>query len=532
VGSGRHRKQRAKRAAQQLELLLPILLLAALLSACGGGGGGSAPVVTTPPTTPVDPYTPGVFAAASMFKDLCATPRSGSQYPDLQGSRTDENNWLRSWSNELYLWYDEIIDRNPASFATDVYFDLLKTEQLTASGADKDRFHFSLPTDEWEALSQSGVSAGYGAYFDIIAPAPPRKIVIAYVDAGTPAASAGLVRGDEVVAINGADVATTSNVDLLNDALFPADEGESYTFTVRTTGATTTRSITLVAEFVTADPVNVVNILNTASGPVGYLSFTSNIATSEAELISAIQQLAAADVTDLILDLRYNSGGFLDIANELAYMIAGPAAGGRIFDEIQFSDKHTLRNPVTGQILEPDYFLNTTQGFSAAPGEPLPVLDIEQVFVLTGPATCSASETIINGLRGIDINVVQIGDTTCGKPYGFYPFDNCGTTYFTIQFKGVNAKGFGDYTDGFSPANIATVQGTPVPGCLVADDFSRPLGDAAEARIAAALGYRDSGSCPALPGATIGGLQFRKSAAESADAIFRPAFPGLVKEPQ
>ena len=53
---------------------------------------------------------------------------------------------------------------------------------------------------------------------------------------------------------------------------------------------------------------------------------------------------------------------------------------------------------------------------------------------------------------GIDIDVRLIGDTTCGKPYGFLPEDNCGTTYFTVQFKGANAKGFGDYSDGFTPS--------------------------------------------------------------------------------
>ena len=58
-------------------------------------------------------------------------------------------------------------------------------------------------------------------------------------------------------------------------------------------------------------------------------------------------------------------------------------------------------------------------------------------------------------LRGIDIEVIQIGSTTCGKPYGFYGLDNCGTTYFTVQFRGVNAKGYGDYSDGFSPSNLA-----------------------------------------------------------------------------
>ncbi|MDZ7769432.1 MAG: hypothetical protein U5K38_10330 [Woeseiaceae bacterium] len=66
-------------------------------------------------------------------------------------------------------------------------------------------------------------------------------------------------------------------------------------------------------------------------------------------------------------------------------------------------------------------------------GQALPTLDLPRVFVLTGPGTCSASESIINGLRGVDVDVVQVGSTTCGKPYGFYPTGNCGTTYFTIQ---------------------------------------------------------------------------------------------------
>ena len=129
----------------------------------------------------------------------------------------------------------------------------------------------------------------------------------------------------------------------------------------------------------------------------------------------------------------------------------------------------------------------------------MPSLNLSTVYVLTGPGTCSASEAIINGLRGIDLEVIQIGSTTCGKPYGFYPFDNCGTTWFSIQFKGANAKGFGDYTDGFTPLNTLQTQGTVVPGCSVADDFTHQLGDPEEARFAAALGYRIDGSCP-LPG--------------------------------
>jgi len=209
-----------------------------------------------------------------------------------------------------------------------------------------------------------------------------------------------------------------------------------------------------------------------------------------------------------VLDLRYNGGGYLAIASELAYMIAGPGpTAGRIFDELSFNDKHPATNPVTGQALSPTPFYSTALGapFNGTPGQALPTLDLPRVYVLTGGGTCSASEAIMNGLRGVGVEVIQIGSTTCGKPYGFYPTDNCGTTYFTIQFKGANDIGFGDYSDGFSPANSAG-PGEDVPGCSVADDFTAQLGDPAERRLAVALAYRDGAACPAAPVAAQGVL--------------------------
>ena len=107
----------------------------------------------------------------------------------------------------------------------------------------------------------------------------------------------------------------------------------------------------------------------------------------------------------------------------------------------------------------------------------------------------------MNGLRGVGVEVYQIGSTTCGKPYGFYARDNCGTTYFTIQFRGVNAVDFGDYSDGFSPANTPANQaGTAVPGCSIADDFDKSLGDPTEGRLAMALAFRDGQTCSAPTG--------------------------------
>jgi hypothetical protein len=225
--------------------------------------------------------------------------------------------------------------------------------------------------------------------------------------------------------------------------------------------------------------------------------FNDHIATAEQQLVNAFSQLQGAGVSDLVLDIRYNGGGYLDIASEVAYMIAGPGpTAGKGFEKTVFNDKYPNTDPVAGGALTPVPFHNTTQGFSGPKDQPLPTLNLSRVFVLTSSNTCSASEAIMNGLRGVGVQVIVIGNTTCGKPYGFYPEDNCGTTYFTIEFQGVNAQGFGDYPDGFSPVNTVSSPGVTVPGCSVGDDFNHALGDPNEARLAAALSYRADQSCP------------------------------------
>ena len=304
--------------------------------------------------------------------------------------------------------------------------------------------------------------------------------MVAYTEAGSPAATQ-LQRGDEVQQVDGVDAVngnTQAIVDTLNAGLFPDNTGESHSFTVRST-AGATRTVTMISANITHVPVPIVTTFNTASGQVGYIQFNDHIATAETPFKNAIAQLDNANVTDLILDLRYNGGGYLDLASEVAYMIGNPTlTTGRTFEKIVFNDKNPSRNPVTGESLTPTPFYSTTTGLPGAgpANQPLPTLGLNSVYIITGPGTCSASESIINSLRGVNVNVYLIGSTTCGKPYGFYPTDNCGTTYFTIQFRGENAANFGDYTDGFSPANTQGVRGTVVPGCSVADDFTHELG--------------------------------------------------------
>jgi hypothetical protein len=490
---------------------------AMLLASCGGGAGG--PSGAPAGSGPASSWVQGQFSPQAKFAALCTAPRTGTDpvtqkaYPDQQGTLLDELNWLRSWTDDLYLWFDEVVDQDPARFTSDAsYFAVLKTTQTTVSGSPKDKFHFTYSTAIWESLSQSGVDPGYGADLVVVAATPPREVVVAYTEPGSPAAGppASLVRGAQVLTVDGVDLvnaADQTSVNTLNAGLAPQTVGESHTFSILDLGATTPRTVTLVSIDVTATPVQSVHTITPAgAGLVGYMLFNDHIATAEEELVAAFTELKNAGVTDLVLDIRYNGGGYLDIASEVAYMVAGPApTNGQTFELTEFNSKYATVNPVTGQAITPTGFHSTSQGFSVTAGQALPTLNLQRVFVLTTASTCSASESIINSLQGVNVQVIQIGSTTCGKPYGFYPADNCGTTYFSIQFQGVNAKGFGGYSDGFTPQNTVGTQGVLVPGCSVADDFTHALGDGAEGLLASALGYRSTGMCPVPPSGAVPG---------------------------
>jgi carboxyl-terminal processing protease len=478
-----------------------------LLGSCGGGGGGGSagtPATTTPPPTnpPAIAYTAGVYPASGTFAAQCAVPRTGVDpntgraFTDMAGSALAEKHFLRSWTNELYLWFNEVTDRDPASVA-DVkgFFDLLKTTALTSTGRAKDRFHFTYDSAAYYQLSQSGTSLGYGISWALVQSTPPRRIVVEYVQAGTQAATLGIGRGAELISIDGVDVVnvnTQAGVDTINSALFSPASGSSHQFGIRDR-AGNTRTLTLNATAVSFSAVPLVRVLSTSSGNLGYLLFNDHTVAAEQDLINAVNQLKAGNIQDLVLDLRYNGGGYLAIASELAHMIAGSArTSGRIFERTQFNSKYPTTNPVTGNALDPLPFASTT--VFASTTSTLPTLDLGRVYVLTSDGTCSASESIINGLRGIGVTVYQIGGTTCGKPYGFYPRDNCGTTYFSIQFRGVNALGFGDYADGFSATRAAADAEANLPGCAASEDFAHDLGDTLEERLRVAMAFRQSGN--------------------------------------
>jgi C-terminal processing protease CtpA/Prc len=467
-----------------------------LIAGCGGGSSSEIDNLVANGDA-VENWERGRFPAQDSLAGRCEAPRTNSN--DRAGSAQFEKMWLRSWSNDFYLWYDEIPDQDPAPFTVAGYFDELVTRELSPSGQAKDNFHFSQDTEAYRQFSQSGVSSGYGLEYVIDqGNGNPRRIFVAYVEPGSPAADAGIVRGDEILSVDSTLVTTNTDpgIAALNAGLFPSEDGELHSFDLRNLNGSSQRSVQVISDSVVTIPVTNVQSFETNVGRVGYFLFNTHIATAEEGLVNAIATLAAANIDELVIDLRYNGGGRLAVASQLSYMVAGAQrTNGRTFERLQFNDKFPDTNPITGEASDPIPFYSRTIGLSLSSGQTLPSLNLDRVVVLATADTCSASESVINSLRGVGVEVILIGGTTCGKPYGFYPTDNCGTTYFTIQFRGVNEQNFGDYSDGFSPANTSGIPGVSLPGCDVDDDIRDTLGDENETMLSTALNYLETGAC-------------------------------------
>ena len=483
---------------------IPAAAAALLLASCGGGGSSDV----TPPQTIIPPVTTppvATIAPSSQYAQSCAADnpyRADANSAPSAGSLSSEKQWVRSYFDEKYLWYDSVptVDATAAAYSGSMaqldsrnvplplanYFNALKTPLLAPSGALLDRFSFTYPTKAWDDLSNSGTTGGYGIEWATVnSKAPNRLWRVAIVQPHSPAAIAGIQRGDSLTTVDGVDFANGSDTVTINSGALPT-AGATHSLVFSRAGSANFTT-TLQASSVTIDPVPIATVLTDPSGrKVGYVHFTDHIASSEVKLINAVNTLRAGNAADLVLDMRYNGGGYLYIASELAYMIAGAnRVSGKYFEKLQYSAKRTSDN---AQAATPFYNYSTVN-------QALPSLNLARVFVIATADTCSASEAVINSLRGVDVEVQLIGGQTCGKPYGFTPKDNCGVSYFPIEFKGANYKGFGDYSEGFSVATTTT-SSTSLPGCATTDDFDHALGDSSERMLNTALWRSAYGSCP------------------------------------
>ena len=454
----------------------------ALLSGCGddGGSAGGAPVATAPSATP----TPTPTVAACTLADRKAFVEAS----------------LREW----YL-FPELLPTSldPAAYATvEDYIDALTA---TARAQDKDRYFTYLTSISGEeAYYSSGASAGLGARlsYDLSAD----RVFVTEAFEGAPALAAGIDRGTELLAIGesaGAltDVSTLmarGGAQAVSDALGPSTAGTTRVLRVADAAGTRTIPVTKAAfDLAPVSPRYGAKLLTDAGTQVGYVNLRTFIDTADQGLRDAFARFRAAGVTKVVVDLRYNGGGLVSVAELMANLLGGNRATTDVIDRTTFRPSKASQN--------------TTAYFAPQPESVSPM---RIAFIGTG-ATASASELVINAfVPYLGARAALVGANTFGKPVGQIPLDNagCDDRLRAVAFRVENANGVGDYYTGLAPKMQAT--------CQAGDDLSHPLGDSAEESTRVALNFLNGKTCVPIGAATARTLR-----PADAPALLRPARP-------
>jgi carboxyl-terminal processing protease len=350
-------------------------------------------------------------------------------------------------SQPKYSYIEDLANRNPVAVLANAQADV----NLDGNGNDIGILAVS-------AVKNSATSPDY-------------KLFILAVDKGSPADGLGLTRGAYLTKINGVAIGTTANFDsevnTINEAIY-GDPTSVKVEGVRVDG--TSFSGTLAKASYKSNPIFKTNVLTVGAKKIGYLAYArfSSKANSEEVLKSAFSDFAAQSVTDLVIDLRYNGGGYVDMAEYLVNLIAPSTATGVMYKEYYNS---TMQNH-HATILKNQPLLDQNDKIQYSNGRMLNSFDdldfslakntfsfskkgtltnvTNVVFIVTGN-TASASELVINSLKP-KMNVKLVGVQTYGKPVGFFPIriQNKYDVFYSM-FETKNSLDQGGYYSGMTP---------------------------------------------------------------------------------
>ncbi|MCP9750182.1 S41 family peptidase [Ferruginibacter sp. HRS2-29] len=367
------------------------------------------------------------------------------------------------WNNLLPSTYDATGFADPAAVMTDIR----KYSRETGFTAAVDRWSFAMKKTEWDALSGgmstvAGTADGAGDLGINVFFRAEGDLRVSLVEPASPAGLAGIQRGWRITAINGNSSMNTTNSNFIVNAVYNSGSG-SFKFT-KPDGSPVT--VTLNAAHYTTKPVYMDTVYSTPAGKVGYLvynSFLGDQSKISAEYNRVFTKFANAGINHLVVDLRYNGGGYVSLQQQLAdYIVSASANGSVMFKQI-YNTSHTSEN--------------STVTFHKNGGVNLP-----KVYFIVGRSTASASELLINNLKPyMDVRLIGAGNTH-GKPVGFFPIEDGEWYVFPVSFKTVNKNNEGNYYNGFAP------------DARVADGLDKNWGDITEASLASALRNITSGS--------------------------------------
>jgi len=426
--------------------------------------------------TPFEDRTWLRAAALALALALAGCPRHESSD---RCSTAALNTAVLATAQDWYLFADTIpaaID--PAAYATPAA--LLDAITANARAQGKDR-HFSFLTTVTQAQQfyTSGQSLGYG----FVQAVRGTQLFVASVLAGSAAADAGFARGDEILSIgtSAADqipMTTLLAEGTLGSTLSSSVLGTTRVFQVRRVDGSVVQR-TATTRVYDLDPVPAVAqpVLSVQDRTVGYVQLRTFVETADPPLRQALRAFQAAQVTDVVVDLRYNGGGLVSIAETFASLLRANHAGDTMY-RMHLNARHVADESTTA-------FGSLAEAIAPA----------RVAFIVTG-RSASASELLVNVLQPyLGANLAIVGGRTYGKPVGQFAFEDkdCDAALYLISFQLLNADGTGDYFAGLPDANFKGAS------CAALDDLTHPAGDPTEASTAAALQWIATGACPTGP---------------------------------
>jgi len=367
---------------------------------------------------------------------------------------------------DIYFWNDTVPENvNYADFETpEQLLEFLKYKE-------KDRFSWLASKSDAQQF-QDGEQLGTG-----LVPVYGRSpMPVLFVLANSPAKEAGIERGDEILQVNGKTIdelnqsireAQLTDQQILELIWGPDKEGVKVDLVINKHNTPKDEepvNITLTKTVFTPPTVSKSDTLEIDGQKIGYLVFDIFAASSKEELNQSFAQYKSEGISELILDLRYNIGGDVDALLHLASLIWGYNSGSEEFSKVYFNEKYAS--------------FNFSVPFTHLDNQ----LELNRVFILTGPATASSSEILINNLKPY-MDVIQIGGTTVGKPYIMNPIPFCDKVLAPVTAETKNALDLGEYYDGIKP------------DCPVKDDLDHKLGDKSEGLLNEALYFMANGQC-------------------------------------
>ncbi len=352
--------------------------------------------------------------------------------------------------NDWYLWYDKMPEVNVNDYESpEGLLEALRYDSL-------DKWSYITSVESFNSYFEEGEYEGHGFGYTYD---EDGKAWITFIFKSSDFTNQGVKRSWQMLKINGKDIQPFTNIStyLNGSTVGTVDHFEFWKPDQTTTEVSSTRKVIKMNTVILADTLHV------SGQVVGHLVFKGFIGPSNAELDSAFTFFNSVGVQQLILDLRYNGGGRMDVTGKLVSMIAGPATAGKVFVMYRHNNKRG------------DY--DNELNFEAEAN----ALNLNQLIVIASRGTASASEVIINGLKPY-INVVVIGDNTYGKPVGMHTWTYDDYAFVPISFALLNASNVGDYYDGL-PADSYIEDG-------LAWDFT----DRNEYRLKESIYYLETGS--------------------------------------